>query len=1095
MQNHVCIIGLLVTLLPGECAVADNQEQLHSQVFERLLTHLETWPKRWNQLPAPMVKPSGKTIESVLDNAKVAEHDTALWLISRLAQAAPEERRKVLDAEREARAFNEVDLWVPFALADDEKVKSVEEAAFTIDAYFDLATYLGRKDALLAAASMSMELLRRRMSIQRVLSAANPWANLPIASHERHAGALVGWDYAVLLFLAGHNQQAAKAYQAAREHFVAVGDQLGQGNTLLGEADVLFRLGDNEGSLGAYRAAHGYFVAVGSQFGPGNALYGEASVLFRLGDNESALGAYRAAHGHFVAVGDQLGQGNTLLGEANVLFRLGDNEGALGAYRTAQGHFVAVGDQLGQGNAMGGEAGILFRQGDHQGALGTYRTARGYFVAAGYRNGQGYTWNGEADVLLYLGDHQRALGAYRVAREHFVAVGDRSGQGKTLVGEAGVLLRLGDNQGALGAYREAHGHFVAVGNRDGQGNALVGEAGVLLRLGDNQGALGAYREAHGHFVAVGNRDGRGNALVGEAGFLFQLGDNQGALSAYRAAHGHFVAVGARLGQGNSWNGEADVLFRLGDNEGALRAYRAARGHFVAVGAQLGRATTWNREAGVLFQLGDNEGALGAYRVAHEHFAAVGAQFGQGNALVGEADILFQQGDNQGALAAYRAAHGHFVAGGSQRCQCSALTGEANVLFLQGDNHGALASAMNSAHFAERAESISTEYCARMVATRALAALGRDNDASAEALRALYLLKRLRARGSSDRDRTVMADMSGPHDFLVPHLSKTPAGQSRALELAEDAHAPVLLDLLEAETTGQTWTKGRHTLQQERLRIHKERARLQAELDRTLDPSARYRLKTQRDALDRELGLVELATLDTLKDHTSPRLSARERHMLIRDVGPIVLYYVAPEETLAFVLPAGGQPLRVVRIAASRDELHREVQDLRHGLGNPLWQERSNQRARALFDKLLGSVTDQLAGTSRLTIIPHGPLHQLPFEALIAPSGDNGKRVFEHWDITVAPSLSVLHRVREQETARRRKSKAAPFIALAAGQGLHFPDREVQDIAAIFGRDQATFRQGKRHLRHLSEQAARARFSGRSAAMPTPTFTAGSSRMI
>ena len=239
--------------------------ELRGQVFERLLKHLEAWPKRWNQLPAPMVKPSGKTIETVLNDAGEAEVKAALGLISRLAQTAPGERRKVLDAERKARALSEVDLWVPFLLAENEKVKSVEEAALTIDAWFDLAGYMGRKDGLLAAASASMELVPFRMSIQRVLPATNPWANLPSAAHERWGAAMVGLRHARLLFQAGHNRRAVTAYRAARGHFVAVGSQLGQGNTFDGEAEVLFRLGDNEGALKAYRAARGHFVAVGSR--------------------------------------------------------------------------------------------------------------------------------------------------------------------------------------------------------------------------------------------------------------------------------------------------------------------------------------------------------------------------------------------------------------------------------------------------------------------------------------------------------------------------------------------------------------------------------------------------------------------------------------------------------------------------------------------------------------------------------------------------------------------------------------------------------------------------------------------------------------
>ena len=683
---------------------------------------------------------------------------------------------------------------------------------------------------------------------------------------------------------------------------------------------------------------------------------------------------------------------------------------------------------------------------------------------------QGNSLLGEARVLFRQGDNQSALKAYRAARGQFVAVGDRLGQGGTIVGEASILFRQGDNQGALVAYRTARGHFVAVGDRLGQGTTWEGEATVLFLLGDNQGALVAYRTARGHFVAVGDRSAQSHSLLGEARVLFQQGDLQGALGANRVARGHFVAVGNQLGQGNSFLIEADVLFRLGDLQGAQGAYRAARGHFAAVGSRRYQGVSLFGEGRVLFLQGAKQGALGAYRTARRHFVAVGDHLGQGNTFIGEADLLFLLGDIHGALGAYRAARGHFVVVGAQLGQGACWEGEARVLSRLGDNPGAVMAARNSVRFAKKVGAIPNEYIARMVLMQALAALGRDDEASEEALSALRLVKRWRARGSSDVDRAARANLSDPYDFLIPHLAETPEGLSRGFDLAEDAHAPVLLDLLVTDI-GQTHSMDRRVLLRERVRIHKERAGIQTALSRTLDPSARFSLAIQRNALDRELGLIELATLGTLKNRTGQRISARERRMLARSVGPIVLYYVAPEETLAFLLQPGRRPLRVVRIPAWRWQLRAEVRALRHDLGNPLWQKRANQRARTLFNQLVGPIADQLAGSSRLTIIPHGPLHQLPFEALLDP---NGKRVFERWDVTVAPSLSVLHHVRKQETARRRKSKAAPFIALAAGQGLHFPDREVQDIAAIFGRDQATFRQGDATFATYQKHAARAR---------------------
>ena len=311
-------------------------------------------------------------------------------------------------------------------------------------------------------------------------------------------------------------------------------------------------------------------------------------------------------------------------------------------------------------------------------------------------------------------------------------------------------------------------------------------------------------------------------------------------------------------------------------------------------------------------------------------------------------------------------------------------------------------------------------------------------------------------------------------FLAwPRLPRTiPAHSS----WPEDAHAPVLLDLLAADTS-QVRAADRTTRKRERVRLHRERARLQATLTHTLDLDVKFRLETQRDALDRELGIIELMTLSTLKNRTAQRLSAREQRSLTRDVGPIVMYYVAPQETLAFVLRS-GRPLGVVRIAASRNELRREVQTLRHDLGNPLWQQQADTRARALFERLLGPLADLLANSPRLTIIPHGPLHQLPFEALIIPdaSSDGDSDNNDNGNVCSSAGTSPWRpRCRSCiEFATRNQPTPAehggPFVALAAGQGLQFPDREVRDVAAIFGRDRARFHQADATFATYRKQA-------------------------
>lgn len=61
-------------------------------------------------------------------------------------------------------------------------------------------------------------------------------------------------------------------------------------------------------------------------------------------------------------------------------------------------------------------------------------------------------------------------------------------------------------------------------------------------------------------------------------------------------------------------------------------------------------------------------------------------------------------------------------------------------------------------------------------------------------------------------------------------------------------------------------------------------------------------------------------------------------------------------------------------------------------------------AQGLYDRLLKPVLADHAGPTHLCIIPGGPLHYLPFEALLQP---NGKFVIEDYDVSYAASASAL----------------------------------------------------------------------------------------
>lgn len=126
--------------------------------------------------------------------------------------------------------------------------------------------------------------------------------------------------------------------------------------------------------------------------------------------------------------------------------------------------------------------------------------------------------------------------------------------------------------------------------------------------------------------------------------------------------------------------------------------------------------------------------------------------------------------------------------------------------------------------------------------------------------------------------------------------------------------------------------------------------------------------------------------------------------------------------------------------------------------------------RTLYTQLIEPAAAALAGRRRVIIAPHGPLHYVPFQALLAPDGRCWLRE-DGPDLVYTPSASAFFAVQPVRTA------AAPLSCLALGyngdaaQGrLRFAEEEAAALAARLGGAAAVGPGSKRTL--LTAQAPR-----------------------
>jgi CHAT domain-containing protein/tetratricopeptide (TPR) repeat protein len=141
---------------------------------------------------------------------------------------------------------------------------------------------------------------------------------------------------------------------------------------------------------------------------------------------------------------------------------------------------------------------------------------------------------------------------------------------------------------------------------------------------------------------------------------------------------------------------------------------------------------------------------------------------------------------------------------------------------------------------------------------------------------------------------------------------------------------------------------------------------------------------------------------------APPLSEADLSALVADPATAVIEYLtAREETLVFLVSRGVDPahprIEIGRIPLGRAELQKRTARLRS-----LLESRDpgfRKEARALYALLVGPVNGPaLREKKRVLIVPDGPLWEVPFQALVTPSG---RYWIQDAAISFAPSLTFL----------------------------------------------------------------------------------------
>jgi CHAT domain-containing protein len=350
-------------------------------------------------------------------------------------------------------------------------------------------------------------------------------------------------------------------------------------------------------------------------------------------------------------------------------------------------------------------------------------------------------------------------------------------------------------------------------------------------------------------------------------------------------------------------------------------------------------------------------------------------------------------------------------------------------------------------------------------SRALAGLGRTEEAFAAARESVRYVEELRADlGDSALRSGFFEGKQGIYQYAV-NLALQAQHPEEAFSFAERSRSRTFLDLLGSQTT---LSKGRtRALVDEEVRLRARLAEARAEAQDGSGSAESARARAQVEALDRDYRAfldrvrkenLEQASLMAVEPVTLPEIQA-----LLPEGTTLLEYHVAEGGVVVWIVDR--QRFKVVRLPGDRQSLIAQVRRFRGAITKLTPIGDVQAQAQALYRRLLEPARSEIRG-DRLVIVPHGVLHYLPFSALRTPSG---KWVVEEFSLSTLPSASVLRYLADKGVGASTRALVMGNPDLGGDLALPWAEREARMVgqrereATVLVRGDATEAQAKKLL--------------------------------
>lgn len=662
-------------------------------------------------------------------------------------------------------------------------------------------------------------------------------------------------------------------------------------------------------------------------------------------------------------------------------------------------------------------------------------------------------------------------------------LGDRKSEAASLNQLGSVYRALGEYKRALSVLRKAEALYSTSGNLPGLWLARRNLAVLLAASGQVSEAQTLYEQAIDYYRGSGDEKELASSLSSSAVLLQRRAETEESRRRYKEALTIQTRTGDRKGKANTFNNLAALEFSSGTWEEALENFERSLTARKEVGDREGEATALFNTSHVYAELGRLEEALTRLDQARVLAQEAGNPILEAAALRAGAQYLIGVGRPRKALNQAEEALAIVRTIGNPH-------EESSILKIKGIVHLFLRQPRKAWEALARALELSRQLQSRfdeeeLLVLRGLAMIDYDPDEALSRLKeSLQLQPSPRVHGSlsftllgKTHERLGQVDEAihaykqaieveekiiggirtddlllrlsglGARERLIELLAE--AGRAEeAFHLAERSRARAFLRQVQGGKINVRSGADREIVEEE-SRLRESLVNLDRQLRDELrkpysqrDPGAMDVLSREIDERRRRYEVVLIRLKQTNPEYAAmarpSALTLPEVRRLLDGDTALVEYFVLPRTVLIWIADQESHFLAQVPVAGS--DLSQRIALFRERIGT---RDFDAGLAASLYRDLVAPIASRIRHRN-LILVPHGPLHALPFPALL---DESGAWLGERYTLSQLPSASALSFL-----VQKRSPQEGRLLALGDPDGsLPHAAEEAREVAALYGR--------------------------------------------